>query len=137
MREMRKLASACIIDDDRILVYGMKLMMKEVEFCEDIIVFSNGQEAIDGLTELIDRGEKLPPVIFLDLNMPIKDGWEFLEDFLKIPNNNRDYVTIYIISSSVDQRDQEKSRQYGIVNNYILKPIRHEDLERILKNTRN
>lgn len=129
---MKKLDSACIIDDDHIVVFGMKIMMKEVDFCEDVIVFTNGQEAIDGLTEIINRGEQLPPVIFLDLNMPIMNGWEFLEDFLKIPNNNRNYVTIYIISSSVDARDIEKSRQYGIVNNYILKPVTNKDLKNIL-----
>lgn len=129
---MKKLESACIIDDDHILVYGLKIMMKEIQFCDDIIVFTNGLEAIEGLLEIIGRGETLPPVIFLDLNMPIMDGWEFLEDFLKIPNNNRDYVTIYIISSSVDPRDRQRSLQYSIVNNYILKPVTPKDLENVL-----
>lgn len=131
---MKKLESACIIDDDDILIFGMKILMKEVGFCENILVYSNGLEAIEGMLDIINRGESLPSVIFLDLNMPILDGWGFLEDFLKIPNNNRDYVTIYIMSSSIDPRDEERSNAYqGVVSNYILKPIKPSHLERILQ----
>ncbi len=129
---MGKLNSSCIIDDDDIFIYGTKKIMKRIDFCDEILVFNNGQEAIDGLKLLVAQNKKLPNVIFLDINMPIMDGWEFLEDFIKIPNNNRDHVTIYIISSSIDPMDIQKVQMYGLVNNYILKPIRIEDLEKVL-----
>ena len=131
---MSTIKSACIIDDDDILVYGMKILMQEVGFSDDVLVFSNGLEALEAMLEIINRGESLPSVIFLDLNMPILDGWGFLDDFLKIPNNNRDRVTIYVMSSSIDPRDEEKSSEYkSVVSNYILKPIAPADLEAILK----
>ena len=130
---MKKLKSTCIIDDDPIFVYGAKRIMKEMEFCDEILVFNNGQEAIDGLLNITARGEKLPSVIFLDLNMPVMDGWEFLEDFVKIPNHNKDNVVVYIISSSVDPRDVERVNEYKIVHNYILKPITHQDLRNVLE----
>ena len=107
--------------------------MKEMKFCDEILVFNNGQEAIDGLLNITARGEKLPSVIFLDLNMPVMDGWEFLEDFVKIPNHNKDNVVVYIISSSVDPRDVERVNEYKIVHNYILKPITHQDLRNVLE----
>ncbi len=129
---MGKLNSSCIIDDDDIFIYGTKKIMKRIDFCDEILVFNNGQEAIDGLKLLVAQNKKLPNVIFLDINMPIMDGWEFLEDFIKIPNNNREHVTIYIISSSIDPMDIQKVQMYGLVNNYILKPIRIEDLEKVL-----
>ncbi|QLG45571.1 response regulator [Costertonia aggregata] len=129
---MRKLDTSCIIDDDPIFIYGTKRIMKEVDFCNDILVYNNGQDAIDGLNELTSQGKELPSVIFLDLNMPIMNGWEFLDDFTKIPNHNREKVTVYIISSSVDPRDLERIKDYEVVNNYILKPISPKDLENIL-----
>ncbi|RKN83661.1 response regulator [Ulvibacterium marinum] len=131
--ELKKIQSTCIIDDDPIFIYGTRRIMKEVDFCDNILVFNNGQDAIEGLKELIDKGEDLPEVLFLDLNMPIMNGWEFLEDFVKIPNPDGKKVIIYIISSSVDPRDLERIRNYKMVNNYILKPLSPQDLENVLQ----
>ncbi len=129
---MKKIESCCIIDDDPIFIYGTKRLMKEIDFCDSIMVYNNGQDALDGLLELSESGQKIPPYIFLDLNMPIMDGWEFLEQFSKIPSNKIKKTTIFIISSSVDPRDLEKVKNYKAVNNYILKPITPTDLETVL-----
>ena len=129
----RKIDKACIIDDDPIFIYGTKRIMDEVDFCDEIIVYQNGQEALDGLNAMNYRGEEFPSLIFVDLNMPVMNGWEFLEDFVKIDNHNRDKVIVYIISSSVDPRDLERIRNYPVVNQYILKPITHEALEGVLR----
>ncbi|MGB7394023.1 MAG: response regulator [Pricia sp.] len=128
-----KIQKVCIIDDDPIFVYGTKRIMDEVDFCDEVIVYHDGQEALDGLNEMNQRGEELPSIIFVDLNMPVMNGWEFLEDFIKIDNHNRDKVIVYIISSSVDPRDLEQIRNYPVVNQYILKPITPEALENVLR----
>ena len=130
----KKIEKVCIIDDDPIFIYGTKRIMAEIDFCEAVVVYENGQDAIDGLNEITANSEEFPSIIFLDLNMPIMNGWEFLEDFVKIPNHNRDNVIIYIISSSVDPRDLERIKNYTVVNNYILKPITPEDLRSVLQN---
>ena len=129
---MKKVNICCIIDDDPIFIYGTKRIMKEVDFSENIMVYNNGQEAIEGLSELSKVEENLPEVIFLDLNMPIMNGWEFLDEFEKLPNPNLKKTIIYIISSSVDPRDLERVKNYGQVNNYILKPITPDDLEAVI-----
>lgn len=131
---MKKIKTACIIDDDPIFIYGTKRLMAEIDFCETVLVFQNGQDAMDGLNKITAKGEKLPDVILLDLNMPIMNGWEFLEYFVKIPNFYREKVVIYIISSSVDPRDLERIKNYEAVKNYILKPISKKDLESALEN---
>ncbi len=128
---MKKIDRICIVDDDSILVYGMKLMMNEVDFCEEVLEYSNGLDAIEGLASIVNDGEPLPSIIFLDLNMPIMDGWEFLDEFIKTPNYNLDHVSIYIISSSVDPRDREKANEYEIVKGYILKPVTTNDFSEI------
>ncbi len=129
---MNKVNTSCIIDDDPIFVYGTKRIMKEIDFCNTILEYSNGQDAIEGLTELLKDGKELPKVIFLDLNMPIMNGWEFLEDFVNIPHPFKDQVIIYILSSSVDPRDLTRIRHYESVSNYILKPISSKDLKNVL-----
>ncbi|WP_027065775.1 MULTISPECIES: response regulator [Maribacter] len=129
---MKKVQLCCIIDDDPIFVYGTKRIIKEVDFAESIIVYTNGQEALDGLTKICVAKEPLPDVIFLDLNMPILNGWEFLNEFKNCQSKRSKSITIYIISSSVDPRDLERVKDYNQVDNYILKPITPDDLAKIL-----
>ncbi len=130
---MSKIEKCCIIDDDPVFIYGTKRIMKEVDFCDDLIIFNNGSEALEGLKKISDQGLKIPEVIFLNLNMPVFNGWEFLDEFIHIPSNNLEKTLIYIISSSVEPRDLEKVKNYKDITNYILKPITPNDLEDIIK----
>lgn len=122
----------CIIDDDPISVFGIQKSMRDIDFCDNVVVYRNGQEALAGLTKMLEAGKKLPSIILLDINMPIMDGWEFLEDFVKIPNSNTEEVTIFIISSSIDPRDFLRAKSFSVVNNYIVKPIFKKDLVKLL-----
>lgn len=128
---MKKFEIACIIDDDPIYVFGAKKVMKNAGFANNILVFQNGREAIDGLTHIVLRQEKLPEIILLDINMPVMDGWEFLDEFKKV--YVRQKTTIYIVSSSIDQADLLRAQQYEGVNNYIIKPISVNVLQDILE----
>lgn len=127
---MRKINIACIIDDDPIFVFGTKRIMQMTDFCENIMVFENGKDAYDGLKADISANKPQPDVILLDLNMPIWDGWQFLDEFIKIPNEKN--ITIYIITSSVDPSDVEKAKKYDAVSSYIVKPITTTELKKIL-----
>lgn len=132
---MKSVKICCIIDDDPIFVYGTKRIIKEVAFAKSIIVYSNGQEALDGLMKTCIANEPLPDVIFLDLNMPIMNGWEFLDEFKNCKSPRSKKILIYIISSSVDPRDLERVKNYEQVDTYILKPITPDDLAKILGTT--
>ena len=91
---MGTLASCCIIDDDEFFAFNAKRLMKDIGFSENILWYTNGQEAIDGLVGLMIENIPLPEVIFLDLNMPKKDGWEFLEELKNIPLEQRRQTSI-------------------------------------------
>ncbi len=121
----------CLIDDDHIFVYGAKRLMREFNFFEDLAVFSNGQDALDHFEAQSDSPDTLPSVIFLDLNMPVMNGWEFLEAFLNLPGITTHGIAIYIMSSSVDPRDLEKIQSHPYIKDYILKPLTSEDLENL------
>lgn len=127
---MKKINIACIIDDDPIFIFGTKRIMQLTNFCEGFMIFHNGKEAYDNLKAIIINKEKLPDIILLDLNMPVWDGWQFLDEFIQIPNKTE--ITIYIITSSVDPEDIEKAKSYDAVSNYIVKPITIDKLKELM-----
>lgn len=129
-----KLKKACIIDDDRIYVFGLRKIMEINNFSDEIVVFPNGKEALDYLKSLLDKPESLPDVILLDLNMPVMDGWQFLDEFIKIKNDLPKKITIYIMSSSIYKDDLERAKSYSEVTDYFVKPVKVKDLEQIIKN---
>ena len=128
---MRKVDIACIIDDDPIFVFGTKKIMKLANFCNGFMVFHNGEEALDHLKPIIEsNNDSLPDVILLDLNMPVMDGWEFLDEFVKIPCEKE--ITIYIVTSSIDPMDMDRAKDYDNISNYLIKPISAQKLQEIL-----
>lgn len=123
----------CIIDDDEIYVFGIKHLMQRVNFSKNIMVFENGQEALRFLTPIIEDEEALPNVILLDINMPIMDGWQFLDEFVKIQTPSSRKLTIYMMSSSVNPADIERAKSYELISDYIIKPIDQNQLELIME----
>jgi len=128
---MNKIDVTCIIDDDPIFVFGAKRMMELSDFCSSFMIFKNGQEAINKLRPIMDSGVDVPEMILLDINMPIMDGWEFLDEFIKIESHKT--ITIYIVSSSIDPIDLKRAEQYKNVSNYLIKPISIGALKNILQ----
>ncbi|MFV9482235.1 response regulator [Christiangramia sp. ASW11-125] len=129
---MKKVDIACIIDDDPIFIYGTKRIMEMANFAESIMVFKNGEEAITKLRPIMISNKSVPDVILLDLNMPIMDGWQFLDEFITIPSSKK--VIIYIVTSSVDPDDVERAKSYGEVDNYLIKPIKADQLMDLMNN---
>lgn len=127
---MKKFDIACIIDDDPIFIFGTKRIMKLANFCEEFLVFQNGKEAYDELKNIILTGKKIPDLILLDLNMPIWDGWQFLDEFIQIPIEKP--IPIYIVTSSIDPEDIKKAETYEVVNNYLVKPIKMDELKKLM-----
>jgi CheY-like chemotaxis protein len=128
---MNKVDELCIIDDDPIFVMIIRKLVQSLGFCKAVLVFKNGQEAVSGLTEILESGESMPDIIFLDLNMPKMNGWEFLDLFSKKLIEMD--ISVFIISSSINFQDSDKSRSYSCVLDYVVKPIDQDKLSNILK----
>ncbi|WP_420321865.1 response regulator [Flagellimonas sp.] len=122
---MKEINSIYIIDDDHITVFGIKKMLRTVVRCNDIEAFENGRMALESLKERIEAGIPAPEVIFLDINMPIMDGWEFLEEFVTLKLKER--VIINVITSSIDPSDYQKWNDFRLkcwhYLNFRNKPI--------------
>ncbi len=109
---MKKINSIYIIDDDPITVFGIKKMLKNIASCRDINAFENGKLALDNLSERITKEVQVPEVIFLDINMPIMDGWEFLEELVAL--NIRQRILINVITSSIDPKDYQRWNEFRL-----------------------
>jgi CheY-like chemotaxis protein len=97
--------------------------------------FENGFEAIEGIKNKLKQGENPPDLILLDINMPILDGWQFLDEFKLIKKLLNKEIIIYIVSSSDNHVDITKAKDYKEeVKNYYLKPMSPEDIKAIFSN---
>ena len=126
----------CIIDDDRIYVNLVSRVIALKKLSKEVIIFKNGKEAIDFFKQNIKIPQQeadVPKIILLDLNMPIMDGWEFLQEFEQIKSNINQQVKLYVVSSSINPRDVDRAKSIEAVSDYIIKPIQMQDFERIFK----
>ena len=105
------------------------------KFSREVVTFANGYEAINHLKKTLADHQQLPDIILLDLNMPVMDGWQFLDEFKHIDFGKK--ITVYIVSSSIDPLDHEKARQYGEVSSFLVKPITRNELEHVLTDWQN
>lgn len=128
---------ACIIDDDNLYVNLLKKIITNRKLCDDLLVFNDGKQSIDYFEALLQNfnEEKIPDIIFIDLNMPIMDGWEFIERFTKIENKFKKEITLYIVSSSIDPADISRAKSLSNIKDFLIKPTHIRDLENIFKQT--
>lgn len=119
-----------MIDDDKIYHFLFKNLLKQNNINVTTFFFPNGMEALDHIKKASD--DTLPDLILLDVNMPIMNGWQFLEEYSKLIDSLPKHAEINMISSSNNEVDINKSRDFGkIVSSYYLKPISKEDLSKI------
>ncbi len=134
----QKVELACIIDDDKIYVNLVKKIIEIKKLSENLLIYKNGKEALDYFKDIMENvtdEDKLPDIIFLDLNMPVMDGWEFLNEFIKIKNSLNKKITLYVVSSSIDPRDLERAKSFNLVTDYLIKPIELKKFEKIFERT--
>ncbi len=129
---MGKFKSCCIIDDDEFFAFNTKKLLKDSGFSANVLLYTNGQEAIDGIIGLLIEDVSLPEVIFLDLNMPKKDGWDFLEELERIPIKQRRDTTVYITSSFISPENMKKAESFETVKQYLVKPLTSKMLDSII-----
>jgi CheY-like chemotaxis protein len=112
------------VDDDPITLMLCKKVISKAAFSNHIITAQNGEEAINLFRNLLDDSEKtVPELIFLDLNMPIMGGWEFLEEFSKPTFKQFHNIKVIVLSSTIDPEDLEKIKEFPMVMNFLPKPI--------------
>lgn len=125
------------IDDDNTTLMLIKMVTEKASFAKDVITASNGREGLEYYHNLLkgpeDKRKDYPQLIFLDLNMPVMNGWEFLDEFVKNILPDVPDTKVVILSSSANPVDKEKAKQYPIIIGYISKPITADLLKMLVK----
>lgn len=112
-----------LIDDDEVFVFLTKKLITASKQEVSLETYINGQDAIDRLHEVAADEDALPDLILLDLNMPVMDGWEFLNAYQEVEFSNPDKIRLYIVTSSISPYEVERAKQIPVVQEFIVKPM--------------
>jgi CheY-like chemotaxis protein len=124
---MKKVKSILLVDDDSTSNFMAQLLLEDLNVAEHISTTLNGQEALDYI-QTHSTADTCPNLILLDINMPVMNGFEFLEHFRQLPVSN--HIQVVMLTSSVYHKDMEKAKSYQI-NYYVSKPLTTEKLQEI------
>lgn len=122
-----------LVDDNDTDNFISKRIIEITKFSDNVIVKNSGKSALDYLHENEENPEGIPDIIFLDINMPIVDGFVFLYEYEKFGNTIKDKCRVIILSSSDNKRDIDKIINNDFVIKFVTKPLTEKTLEEILE----
>ncbi len=121
---MKKLERVMLIDDDVNTNFYNKILLEQSNLVEDIVIF---QQAMEALAYLKNDGHNVS-IILLDINMPVMNGWEFLEAYEKLDAKLKETLVVVMLTSSVNKEDHERASKINSVKRFLSKPISPEDI---------
>jgi CheY-like chemotaxis protein len=134
----KKLNCVLLVDDNDSDNFLHRRVLEKAGITERIEIVENGQEAINFLASLVKPGvaenpAPLPDIIFLDINMPVMDGWEFLDEYEKLETGDKSGVVIIILTTSSNPADKAKAHSKLGVDRFRFKPLTPAMLEEVLE----
>jgi response regulator of citrate/malate metabolism len=128
---MEKINGVLLIDDDPVSNFLHAQIIRSIDFCEDVFIMKNGEEALYFLSELEKTNKPSPELLFLDIHMPVIDGFEFMEEFKKMSFINSNLVRVVILATTSYYKDIEKFKIMNI-DEFIVKPLTNDKLKYLL-----
>lgn len=115
-----------MVDDDHVSNQLTRRILEKSEVADQIYIVTDGQKALD---YLLNPGESFPELIFLDISMPVMDGFEFLKKFTHTTTEAKNYTRIIILTQFFREEDIKAIADYDEVIGYMPKPLNQEKIE--------
>jgi len=132
-----KLNAVMLIDDNEIDNLINLKMVESIDMSHNIFVHSGAKSALEYLRNIEKIKEEatkfLPELIFLDIDMPIMDGFQFIDEFEKLAEETKEYCKIIMLTSSLDPKDISKSKKNKYILKYLNKPLTQESLKKFVE----
>ncbi|MBO6830166.1 MULTISPECIES: response regulator [unclassified Flagellimonas] len=121
-----------VVDDDDIYQFTIKVTLRSIPAVQSTSTFADGAEALEYIVVHQNEEDKLPDIIFLDINMPVMDGFQFMEEFAELLPSLKKSIKVYMVSSSMDPKDIKKAKRFEEISDYLIKPLNSKDIKEII-----
>lgn len=129
---MKKLQSILVVDDDFASNYLTRAILEDMDIAENVHTATNGEEALKFIKQQCqDIQQFCPELILLDVNMPVMNGFEFMEQFNNMKGLKNTNTTVVMLTSSNSERDTQKAIEYKVAC-YLEKPLNEDSLRSVL-----
>ncbi len=122
-----------LVDDDENDNFFHKRALEKIRIAKKVEVVNTGEQALTYLENSSQTSDhEHPNIIFLDINMPVMNGWEFLDEYERLPETTRANTLVIMLTTSLNPADKKRADQNPLVNGFINKPLEEKHIQRIV-----
>ncbi len=129
----KQLDCILLIDDNDADNFFHERVIKKTGCASKVVTKESGEEALEYLKSMTDGKYPKPDLIFLDINMPRMNGWEFLEEYEKLELSQKASIVLIMLSTSLNPDDEKKAKDNPLINDFVNKPLIKDNLREIIE----